>query len=127
MQIRRFNKEKDYDTIVSWCKKRDFPPIPKDMVDGLGLIIDDFAVCWLNLMVGSPFAFLSFPVTNPDADKIKRKEALKLIFDHCHKIAKNYNYTYMFTTSNTPPVVDLLAEFGYTEGDKNVTQYFVRL
>ena len=131
MQIKRFKNDEDYQTLLSWCQARNWPEINKDMLSDYGYIVSEndkkIATCWLYPVIGSSVCWMGFPFSNPNSNKYERKKALDLLFENMHNTAKNMGYTYILTTSNTPPIENRLKKYGYKLGDKNVNQYWGRL
>ena len=86
MQIRNWNLDKDYDTLVKWWNDWKFGVVPKECLPPDGIIVESEGnpICagGLYIGIGTQFAFMEWIVTDKNADKRQIHKALKLCIDN---------------------------------------------
>jgi len=75
----------------------------------------------------SKVAWLGWPITEPESTPEARSEALNMIFEKLHVMAKLEDYELIWTTSGIPALQERLEELGYKVGDEGINQYFKEL
>lgn len=105
MLIRRFDKDKDYNTINDWSMQRSIGPIPKDLLPEIGFIIDDIA-CGFIIQTDTKMAFGEFLLSNPNTTKENRSEAIQMIMDKGFETAKELGYLIFYVNVSNPILHD---------------------
>ena len=115
-----------YSTYKDWSEKKGFP-----VVSDTNLGTDIF-VCYLGetpiyscclYRTDSNMALVGFPLANSDVPKDTRKDALPYLFKRMSIMLKDLGYTKIWTTSGTPPIMDVLEREKYINADPNVNVY----
>ena len=103
MQIRFWNLDRDYDTLVKWWTQHEFGTVPKECLPPDGIIVenDGVPICagGLYIGVGTQFAFMEWIVGDKTADKRQLHSALKLCIDSIMDMAKSKNMRLVFTVT----------------------------
>ncbi len=120
MNIKLFEKEKDYQTICSWWEKHNWPKIPLVMLPQTGYIIDNVCAGFL-YQTDSNIAWLEFIISNPDITKENRSKALDILIDKLSETARGLGFTTIFTSSNHPSLINKYENNGFTKADFNMT------
>ena len=93
MQVRLWDREQDYNTLVKWWTDWKFGTVPKECLPPDGIMIEDNGkpVCagGLYIGVGTQFAFMEWIVADKTANKRIVHTALKLCIDAIMKLAKD--------------------------------------
>lgn len=122
-------KEDFYSTFKNWCSTRKFPCIPLRQIDTV-------FVCYKNGIAiyscffwttNSTFAVIGFPFSNPSVPYEEKEGGLKFLFNEIIRIAREADYEIIWTTSDTPPIIDNMTEVGFKVADTKVDQYYKRL
>lgn len=108
----------DYGEIYSWMAKRKFKKIyPASFFSDLGIITPNMAVGFLYI-TNSRRAYLDGYISNPDADKIKRKEALNTITQELIRIARSYECQWLECNTELKTIQELAKKHGFQEMTK---------
>ena len=103
MQGRNWDRDKDYDTLVSWWTQWEFGIVPKECLPPDGIIVEDEGVpiCagGLYIGVGTQFAFMEWIVTNKNADNRKVHKALHLCIEAILNMAKEKGMKLVYTAT----------------------------
>ena len=103
MQIRPWDRDKDYDTLVKWWADWEFGKVPKECLPPEGIIIEDNGepLCAGGLYIGegTQFGFMEWIVTDKQADSRKVHTALKLCIDSIMKLAKDRELKLVYTAT----------------------------
>lgn len=102
-QLKEFH-ESDYEEMKSWYNKRNEDCIPIHFLPKVGFIIPNICVGFLYQTDGK-FGLIENFITNPDADKKDRHEALDLLIQKLLDTAKELNYTYIIATTNDESIL----------------------
>lgn len=105
-------KIKDYEQICSWIKKRGFDCPDKNEFSNTGMIVDGIAAAFIYL-TNSNVAILGNTVTNPDAPKEDRQEALRKIANDLEAFAKSCGYKKVKFDTIVGSIEALMTELGY--------------
>lgn len=119
MEARRFTHE-DYPTVVEWWNQHKWIVIPENALPVHGMIVDDVACAWLYLADGG-LCLLEWYISNKDANREDRGEALELIIDELIKIAEDKNQMYIISSVMIPRLAKRLEDKGFQVTDKNMT------
>ena len=103
MQSRKWDRDKDYDTLVKWWADWEFGKVPKECLPPEGIIIEDNGepLCAGGLYIGegTQFGFMEWIVTDKQADSRKVHTALKLCIDSIMKLAKDRELKLVYTAT----------------------------
>lgn len=95
MNIRKFNKEKDYETVLSWATKRNLKYPPLDFLSDDGLIIDNVCSVFL-YKTNSKVLFLEALISNPNTTKELRSQGLDILFSNIIDYSKANSIKYIY-------------------------------
>ena len=103
MQDRPWDRDKDYDTLVSWWTDWEFGQVPKECLppDGVMIETDGQPICAGGLYVGegTQFGFMEWIVTDKQADARKIHSGLKLCIDRIMKLARDKGLKLVYTAT----------------------------
>tara|TARA_Y100000022_G_scaffold197476_1_gene206085 strand:- start:578 stop:1042 length:465 start_codon:yes stop_codon:yes gene_type:complete len=103
MQDRLWDRDKDYDTLVSWWNDWEFGVVPKECLPPDGIIVEDHGrpICAAGLYigVGTQFAFMEWVVTDKKADQRTVHKCLKLCIDSIMDLAKQKDIKLVYTAT----------------------------
>ena len=103
MQDRRWDRDKDYDTLVSWWKQWEFGVVPKECLPPDGIIVESEGrpVCagGLYIGVGTQFAFMEWIVTDKNADSRTVHKALHLCIESILHMAQSKDMKLVYTAT----------------------------
>ena len=103
MQSRKWDRDKDYDTLVKWWADWEFGKVPKECLPPEGIIIEDNGepLCAGGLYIGegTQFGFMEWIVTDKQVDNRKVHTALKLCIDSIMKLAKDRELKLVYTAT----------------------------
>lgn len=115
--IRNFNSA-DFSLLSSWWEKRqkEHAPTLDMMPEGTSYIIEYnnvpiASMCWISTNCKA-VAYCANFISNPEIEKKVRKEAVKLLFDHISKEARDRGYQNLLAFSHTSKVGDRFSELG---------------
>jgi|14_taG_2_1085336.scaffolds.fasta_scaffold129170_2 hypothetical protein len=121
-------KTKDfYSTMKDWCEGHNFPHISPSMLpDTTFICYNDkgeqaYSICFYN--TDSGIAWIGWELSNPKLSKEDKEGCFDYLIEKVEEYSKLSGYHIVFTTSNTPPVEDLLKGRNYSTGDVNVNHY----
>jgi hypothetical protein len=110
----RMFQPKDYSQIERWGCARDVAPPPIGLLSDLGLIVDDVAAGFLYI-TNSDICFLEGFITNPEADKNDRHEALNGITLELINLAKEAGCKLIKCDTRLDKIVTRAKDFGFVE------------
>jgi len=103
MQSRKWNRDKDYGTLVKWWTDWEFGKVPKECLPPEGVIVEDNdkPLCAGGLYVGegTQFGFMEWIVTDKHADSRKIHKALKMCIDTIMTKAKSMGLKLVYTAT----------------------------
>ena len=103
MQIRPWDRDRDYDTLVKWWKEWEFGVVPKECLPPEGIMVenDGEALCAGGLYIGegTQFGFMEWIVTNKQADHRLVHKALKECIDNIMSLAKDRGIKLVYTAT----------------------------
>ena len=103
MQVRLWNRDIDYNTLVKWWTDWEFGTVPKECLPPDGIIVEEDGkpVCagGLYIGVGTQFAFMEWVVADKRANKRDVHKALKICIDAIMKLAKSKGMKLVYTAT----------------------------
>tara|TARA_B100000085_G_scaffold278270_1_gene299830 strand:- start:500 stop:964 length:465 start_codon:yes stop_codon:yes gene_type:complete len=103
MLVRPWDRDNDYDTLVSWWKDWQFGVVPKECLPPAGIMVemDGKPVCAGGLYVGegTQFGFMEWIVTDKNADQRLAHNGLKLCIDAIMQLAKDKQIKLVYTAT----------------------------
>ena len=103
MNIRKWNLDKDYDTLVQWWTDWKFGVVPKECLPPEGIMVenDGVPICAGGLYVGegTQFAFMEWIVADKNANKRSVHTALKMCIDALIDLAKAKGIKLVYTAT----------------------------
>ena len=103
MQVRNWDRDKDYKTLVQWWADWKFGTVPKECLPPDGIIVEDDGkpICagGLYVVVGTQFAFMEWIVADKRANKRDVHKALKICIDAIIGLAKSKNMKLVYTAT----------------------------
>lgn len=103
MHSRKWNRKKDYDTLVKWWNQHEFGTVPQEVLPPDGIVVekDGVPICAGGLYIGkgTKFAFMEWIVGNKEANKRDLHQALKVCIDAIFDLAKSKGMDLVFTTT----------------------------
>jgi len=120
--------EDDYNTLVDWWDKSNFPPPPKHKLplNGLGGIMvfkDDINVCAGFLyLTNSSISWLEFVVANYNYREKDRKDAIRLLIKRLCDIAKDLGFDTVFSVCQSPFLINHFKNEGFTIDSRKSTE-----
>ena len=103
MQSRKWDRDKDYHTLVKWWTDWEFGKVPKECLPPEGVIIEDngHPLCAGGLYVGegTQFGFMEWIVTDKHAESRKIHKALKICIDSIMLKAKSMGLKLVYTAT----------------------------
>lgn len=113
VKARMFYPE-DYVQLEKWGYNRDVKAPPLDLLPSTGFIIDDVA-CGFVYLTNSAIGILEGFITNPEADKNDRNEALDSITLKLIELAGINGCTVLKCETKVDAIVKRANKFGFTE------------
>jgi len=103
MHVRKWDRNNDYDTLVSWWKAWEFGIVPKECLPPDGIIVeqDGKPLCagGLYIGVGTEFAFMEWIVTDKNAESRKIHQALRMCIDELINLGKSKGMKLIYTAT----------------------------
>ena len=103
MHVRKWDRNNDYDTLVSWWKAWEFGVVPKECLPPDGIIVeqDGKPLCagGLYIGVGTEFAFMEWIVTDKNAESRKIHQALRICIDELINLGKSKGMKLIYTAT----------------------------
>jgi|TARA_E500000178_G_C17033263_1_gene761811 hypothetical protein len=103
MHVRKWDRNNDYDTLVSWWKAWEFGIVPKECLPPDGIIVeqDGKPLCagGLYIGVGTEFAFMEWIVTDKNAESRKIHQALRICIDELINLGKSKGMKLIYTAT----------------------------
>ena len=103
MHVRKWDRNNDYDTLVSWWKAWEFGIVPKECLPPDGIIVEQYGkpLCagGLYIGVGTEFAFMEWIVTDKNAESRKIHQALRICIDELINLGKSKGMKLIYTAT----------------------------
>ena len=101
MDVRKYNRDSDYPTLVKWWKQWEFGVVPKEMlpVDGIIVLEKNVAVCFAGIYLypKTALSLMEWVVTDKNSDLKTRHKALKLCIDSVMDLARERGAKLVYT------------------------------
>jgi len=125
----RIYNRTDYPKLVSWWINRDWPVPEIDFLPEKGIIITgDKDICAGFLYRSdSKLCWIGWPISDPNSDKLERREAVKVMWKKLEELARSLDYKWIWSFSGVPSVQSDFLKNGFNIGDPNVNTYIKRL
>jgi hypothetical protein len=122
-------KEQFYETYQNWCAVRKFPAIPIRQIDTVFVCFNGVNAIYSCFFwnTNSTFGVIGFPLSNPHVPYKDKEGGLEFLFEEISRFAKEGGYEIIWTTSDTPRVIENMIESGFKVADTKVDQYYKRL
>lgn len=122
-------KEDFYPTYSNWCSMREFPAINIRQIDSVFVCFSGGIAIYSCFFwnTNSTFGVIGFPFSNPHVPYEEKKGGLKFLFEEIARYAKEADYDILWTTSDTPRVIEEMLDSGFRVADTNVDQYYKTL
>lgn len=124
MQARLFDKKRDYEELYSWFEGWKMPPLPKEFLPEIGLIVGDvktdYAVGFL-YRTDSAFCWLEWITGNPKETSIKRNQALDILIKDIIDIAQAEGFKAIHMSLRHEKLIKKLESFGFDLSDEGIT------
>ena len=122
--------EEDYDTLFRWWTMHGWtPPEPKFLPkNGLVVHFEGEALCaGFIYKTDSKICWMEWIVADPVSDNHVRSEGLDILLRELNSLAGNEGYQAVFTSSDTPAVVERYKKAGFAVTDTGVSQMLRRI
>jgi|GEM_PF-3945098 len=127
MRVELTRTKDSYSIISAWWKERNFPIVKPSILSQYTFLcyndqdIPVYSMCFYN--TDSDLCWIGWQASNPFVEKEDKEGCFDYLFKEIEKYAKELEYDTIFTTSNVGPVVDVLKNNNYKEGDEQVNHY----
>ena len=103
MQVRFWDRDRDYDTLVKWWNDWEFGVVPKECLPPDGIMVEEEGtpVCAGGLYIGegTQFGFMEWIVTDRKADQRLVHRALKKCIDSIMQFAQDKGLKLVYTAT----------------------------
>lgn len=125
MEVRIFDKEKDWETVRDWWIQWGKDPIAPILLPSVGLIVGDGEkdVCttWIYHEPGCGTAVLGFTISNKEIDRNVRSEALDLLYKEVVDLTRKAGILVLTSYNNNKSILKRLSKLGFVKGDLSMT------
>lgn len=120
MIVRPFTTD-DYDMMVRWYKHRDLRPPQLEMLPKIGFIVPGIAATFLYMMENN-LSWSDGTITNLNASRSERQEAIVKLFEEIEKAAKAAGIKYILSSTKLPVMVEYAKNAGWkvNEGSTSI-------
>lgn len=112
----------------SFSKEKEFS---KYLATDHGFMVwdEDKPICavFLYPIFGSPIAIIGFPISNPNAFKEQRRQALELLMAEVEKKARKLQYSLIFGYAGNNPAKAFYDRFGFFRANDNISNFIKKL
>lgn len=128
MQWKLVDKAEFYETLVEMWKLHNFPIVTYNRLPNRIFVAytEDLSVVLYAVPVyitDSTMVQIGFPTSNKLASKEVKKGVLVELIKIIEIVMKSQGYDLIYTTSSTPPIVEVLEKTGFDISDESVTYY----
>jgi len=130
VEARKFDLSSDYDILFKWWRAHgSFPPKPEHLSpNGIVVEVDGIPVAAGFLYrTDSKICVFEFVVSDPEASKVNRHNALKTLIKIIQEVAKDLGYTLIYTSINIEAYIRKLKDAGFIEADRNQVHMFYKI
>jgi hypothetical protein len=103
MQVRFWDRDKDYDTLVRWWNDWEFGVVPRECLPPDGIMVEEEGkpVCAGGLYIGegTQFGFMEWIVTDKQADQRLVHRALRKCIDSIMQFARDRGLKLVYTAT----------------------------
>ena len=103
MQVRLWDRDKDYPTLVKWWKDWQFGVVPKECLPPAGIIVEfeGKPICASGLYIGegTQFGFMEWVVSDKQAESRNLHKSLKLCIVSIMTLAKDKGLKLVYTAT----------------------------
>ena len=103
MHVRKWDRNTDYDTLVSWWQAWEFGVVPKECLPPDGIVVEEdgkpLCAGGLYIGVGTEFAFMEWIVTDKNAESRKTHQALRICIDELIDLGKSKGMKLIYTAT----------------------------
>lgn len=111
MIVQRYSKDNDFTQLCEWYAKRDMKPT-LELIPTIGFIVPGIAAGFF-MSTDTTCCILEPFVTNPDASKADRNEALAVIMKNLLTLAKTLGFTHVFGFTNNEKMAGRCLDLGF--------------
>lgn len=130
MEVRFFDREKDYAMVKEWYARWKYLPIPLETMPPHGLIVSndshDIGAAWLYI-TNAKIALIEGAILNPDAPKSARKGSHDFIIHSMEFLAKECGCLDMWVISKDRFITSICKKIGFTDLEKDFRVLIKRL
>lgn len=112
--------DKHVDDVLSWLVARGHAPYPRELLSGLGFVVDGIAACWI-YETGTPLVVLEHLVANPEVDLDQRDEAIDAVVAAALAEAHRRGGRFVYATTKLPAVVERARRHGFNVAREGAT------
>ena len=120
--MRLIDLNTDYDTLCSWWKSYDWPPIPLEALPQQGLIIDGVCAGFI-YQTDSSIALMEWIVGNKQSNAILREEKLTELVVGLKSMAKTLGFTTVFSAVKHPNLIKIYENNGLVATDSHMHHF----
>lgn len=131
IQIREFDREKDYEMVRDWWAGHGWTPVPLNILPKLGVIAyeakpegnTDTAAAWLYMDNSIGVCMLEWTVTRPGCTGRAAVAAIQALTEYLTLAAREMNYFIMLTTAKQPSLCRLHERNGFIRTDDQMVHF----
>jgi hypothetical protein len=128
----RLIKDSEIELATQWFEMRTGTKLPEDVLSkcgyiAIGIANKPLACLFAYPVLNSKVCFVGWPITNPEANKDERRDALDRLIIAVEEMAKLLGYTYLNTYASVKVVEERFVNHGFIYGDLNVNQLIKKL
>jgi len=119
--IRRLDKELDYEMLSQWWKAWKWPPVAKDFLPDTGFIVeknDISIVAGFVYMTNSKAALFEWVISNPEYRESDRKDAIELLIQAVERVLQDQGIKYVFSIGRTRSLIETHKKLGWNVDEK---------
>lgn len=130
MEVRFFDKAKDYPDVKLWWEKQEWFPVETHLLSSTGFIAETektkLAATWI-YVTNSSIYIMEWTVGNPDVEWEQRAEAIDLVVETASRWSKTNGAAIVFTMAGHDRLINKLKKQDFIETDTNMTHFVRRL
>jgi len=124
VNIRSFDKDKDYNDVSSWWTKQNWPVIPIEFLGPNGFMIENeqnkIATMWVLQFGGTPMYSIEWIIGNPDIEWQDRSEGIKQLTNYLCDWTKKQDGKIMLCMTQHKRIADNFLKIGFTTDDTHI-------
>lgn len=126
-QLRMFERERDYPTMVEWCDAHGTQAAPAALLPPLGVVVEragkDVAMLFLYFSLSCPVAFIDGAVTAPKTPVRQTVEALGTAYGYLKNEANVNGYSVMLAHVS-PAFAKFMGRYGFNIQQEGMVRMF---